>query len=81
MNVLDIALTRGYFGRENSQLRMFKNGDGLPEFIAIAESGRPTNSPGWSIVKITYDVDNFAETALPAPRNSILDNRSSLTYG
>lgn len=80
MNVLDIALTRAFFGRENSQLRMFKNGNGLPEFLAIAERGRPTNSPGWSIVKISYDVDNFAETALSAPKNSILDDRASLQY-
>ena len=80
MNVLDIALTRGYFGRELNQVRMFYTADNMPEFIGIAERGRATDSPGWFIVRLSYSVDNLVTTILAAPRNSILDNKGSLNY-
>lgn len=80
MNILDIVQSRAWFGREFGQLRVFNNAEGLPEFIGIAERARPTSSPGWTIVQLSYDVNNMFSTELSAPRNSILDDREDLIY-
>lgn len=59
---------------------MFYTSDNMPEFVGIAERGRPTSEAGWLIVKISYDSNNNISTVLSAKRNSILDNRASLSY-
>jgi len=80
LNLLDFALTRGWYGFEFPQVRIFYTAANLPEFIGIAERGRATSSAGWMIVRLTYDSNNMVTTKLAAKRNQILDDRVSLEY-
>jgi hypothetical protein len=80
MNQLDIGLTRVWFGRELPQRQVAYTSDNLPEFIGWAVRGKATSAAAWQIIKLAYDSSNNMTSTKSALRDSVWDNRASLTF-
>ena len=62
------------------QRRMEADSSGRPIYIGFALKDSASSASAWLVYKYTWDSSNFNTLIQVSPKNSVWDDRASLTY-